>query len=70
MDKRIEIIGIDHGWSNMKTATQVFTTGVKEITTEPAFLIMLWNLAVFITRWAGSVWKSGTAKWKMTISIS
>lgn len=37
MDKRIEIIGIDHGWSNMKTATQVFTTGVKEITTEPAF---------------------------------
>ena len=37
MDKRIEIIGIDHGWSNMKMATQVFTTGVKEITTEPAF---------------------------------
>ena len=31
------IIGIDHGWSNMKTATQIFTTGVKEITTEPAF---------------------------------
>jgi len=37
LDKRIEIIGIDHGWSNMKTAAQVFTTGVKEITTEPAF---------------------------------
>ncbi len=37
MDKSIEVIGIDHGWSNMKTATQVFTTGVKEITTEPAF---------------------------------
>lgn len=37
MDKHMEVIGIDHGWSNMKTATQVFTTGVKEITTEPAF---------------------------------
>ncbi len=37
MDKHIEVIGIDHGWSNMKTATQIFTTGVKEITTEPAF---------------------------------
>lgn len=37
MDKHIEVIGIDHGWSNMKTVAQVFTTGVKEITTEPAF---------------------------------
>lgn len=37
MDKHMEIIGIDHGWSNMKTASQVFPTGVKEITTEPAF---------------------------------
>ena len=37
MDKHIEVIGIDHGWSGMKTVSQVFTTGVKEITTEPAF---------------------------------
>jgi len=37
MDKHIEVIGIDYGWSNMKTGAQVFTTGVKEITTEPAF---------------------------------
>lgn len=37
MDKHIEVIGVDHGWSGMKTASQVFTTGVKEITTEPAF---------------------------------
>lgn len=37
MDKHIEVIGIDHGWSGMKTASQVFTSGVKEITTEPAF---------------------------------
>ncbi len=31
MEKHIEVIGIDHGWANMKTATQIFTTGVKEI---------------------------------------
>ena len=37
MGRHIEVIGVDHGWSGMKTATQVFTTGVKEITTEPAF---------------------------------
>ena len=30
------VIGIDHGWSMMKTVTQVFVTGVKEITTTPA----------------------------------
>lgn len=34
-DKKIEIIGIDHGWSNMKTVSSIFTSGVKEITTEP-----------------------------------
>lgn len=39
MDKHIEVIGIDHGWSGMKTVSQVFTTGVKEITTEPAFFV-------------------------------
>ena len=38
MDKHIEVIGIDHGWSGMKTVSQVFTTGVKEITTEPVGL--------------------------------
>lgn len=37
MDNHIEVIGIDHGWSNMKTVSSVFTSGVKEITTEPAF---------------------------------
>lgn len=35
-NKKIEIIGIDHGWSNMKTVGSIFTSGVKEITTEPA----------------------------------
>lgn len=37
MKKNIQVIGIDHGWSNMKTASHIFTTGVKEITTEPGF---------------------------------
>lgn len=37
MNRHIEVIGIDHGWSGMKTVSQIFTTGVKEITTEPAF---------------------------------
>ena len=36
MNSKIEVIGIDHGWSNIKTSSQVFVTGVKEITTEPA----------------------------------
>lgn len=29
VDKHIEVIGIDHGWSNVKTVSQVFTSGVK-----------------------------------------
>lgn len=33
--KNIEIIGIDHGWSMIKTASQVFVTGIKEESTEP-----------------------------------
>lgn len=26
----IEVIGVDHGWSHMKTSTKVFTTGIVE----------------------------------------
>ena len=34
----IEVIGIDHGWSQMKTANApVFSAGIREILTEPAF---------------------------------
>ena len=33
MNNKLEVIGIDHGWSMMKTISQVFVTGVKEITT-------------------------------------
>lgn len=34
--KNLEIIGVDHGFSMMKTVSQVFTSGVGEITTEAA----------------------------------
>lgn len=33
----IEVIGIDHGWSQMKTNSAVFSSGIREILTEPAF---------------------------------
>lgn len=33
---KMEVIGIDHGWSMMKTVSQVFVTGAREIKTEPA----------------------------------
>lgn len=36
MTSKLEIIGIDHGWSMMKGTNDVFVTGVKEITTTPA----------------------------------
>ena len=31
-----KVVPIDHGWANMKTEQEVFTSGVSEITTEPA----------------------------------
>ncbi len=52
MEKQIEVIGVDHGWSNMKTVSQVFTTGIKEITTEPAF-------STNIVEWNGAYYKAG-----------
>ena len=36
MDNKIEVIGIDHGWSMMKSVSEVFVTGIKEITSVPA----------------------------------
>ena len=35
MNNKLEVIGIDHGWSMMKTISQVFVTGVKEIKSSP-----------------------------------
>lgn len=37
MKNNIEVIGIDHGWQNMKSRSYIFGSGKKEITTEPAF---------------------------------
>lgn len=31
------VIGVDHGWSSIKTSNFIFPSGVGEITTEPAF---------------------------------
>ena len=31
-----KVVPIDHGWANMKTEQDVYTSGVSEITTEPA----------------------------------
>lgn len=37
-NRNIEVIGIDHGWSQMKTSNApVFSSGIREILTEPAF---------------------------------
>ncbi len=35
-NNNVEVIGIDHGWANMKSSNEIFISGIKEITTEPA----------------------------------
>ena len=52
---KLEVIGIDHGWSMMKTVTQVFVTGVKEITTTPA-------LFGDVLEYDGKYYKIGTVR--------
>lgn len=52
---KLEVIGIDHGWSMMKTVSQVFVTGVKEITTEPA-------LYDGVLEYDGKFYKVGTVR--------
>lgn len=36
LDKDTIVIAIDHGWSQMKTVSEIFSSGIKEITTQPA----------------------------------
>ena len=36
MSNKVEVIGIDHGWSLIKTKTQAFATGVTPLANEPA----------------------------------
>ena len=55
MNKKLEVIGIDHGWSMMKTISQVFVTGVKEITTTPA-------LFGDVLEYEGKFYKVGTVR--------
>lgn len=37
MNTNIEVIGIDHGWSQMKTSSYCFNTSIKRLPNEPAF---------------------------------
>ena len=37
MNNSIEIIEIDHGWSQMKTSNYCFNTSIKELPNVPAF---------------------------------
>ena len=37
MNNSIEIIGIDHGWLQMKTSNYCFNTSIKELPNVPAF---------------------------------
>ena len=55
MNNKLEVIGIDHGWSMMKTISQVFVTGVKEITTTPA-------LFGDVLEYEGKFYKGGTVR--------
>ena len=50
MNNKLEVIGIDHGWSMMKTISQVFVTGVKEITTLRHFSAMYLSMKESFTR--------------------
>ena len=56
MDSSVEIIGIDHGWSQMKTCNaEVFSSGIREILTEPAFY-------EDVLEYNGKFYKVGTAR--------
>ena len=55
MNNKLEVNGIDHGWSMMKTISQVFVTGVKEITTTPA-------LFGDVLEYEGKFYKVGTVR--------
>ena len=63
MNNKLEVIGIDHGWSMMKTISQVFVTGVKEITTTPA-------LFGDVLEYEGKFYKVGTVRQEVRIPRS
>ena len=49
MNNKLEVIGIDHGWSMMKTVTQVFVTGalIRSISLSLCSMLSL-NLAIVL----------------------
>ena len=61
MNNKLEVIGIDHGWSMMKTISQVFVTGVKEITTTPA-------LFGDVLEYEGKFYKVGTVRQALDVT--
>ena len=63
MNNKLEVIGIDHGWSMMKTISQVFVTGVKEITTTQA-------LFGDVLEYEGKFYKVGTVRQEVRIQRS
>ena len=63
MNNKLEVIGIDHGWSMMKTISQVFVTGVKEITTTPA-------LFGDVLEYEGKFYKVGTVRQEVTFEFT
>ena len=62
MNNKLEVIGIDHGWSMMKTISQVFVTGVKEITTTPA-------LFGDVLEYEGKFYKVGTVRQPIKVKV-
>lgn len=50
MENKIEIIAIDHGWSNIKTVNTVFTTAVNRIANDRESLTMFFNMKEIIIR--------------------
>lgn len=63
MNNSIEVIGIDHGWSMIKTVSKVFVTGVKEITTTPA-------LFAEILEYEGKYYKVGNTRQEVMVIIA
>lgn len=49
----VEVIGVDHGWSQMKTVNVVFSSGIEQILSEPAF----WD---DVLEFEGKYYKVGT----------
>lgn len=49
----VEVIGVDHGWSQMKTVNTVFSSGIEQILSEPAF----WD---DVLEYEGKYYKVGT----------